>query len=228
MGHEITRLQEFVDNFLGSQSNINILEAGCGSASLLQFERTRCSLVGIDISEKQLQRNTSLDKKILGDIQFYDFPASTFDIIICMDVLEHLPQPELALRNFYQGLKKGGIIVLKLPNVLSSKGLITKYTPYWFHLFFYKFIYREKNAGKDDVGPFPTYLKFCITPKAIRNFALNRGAEVVYYDAYDVDWIPHNKIMRFFYLFYTSLDTLAQLLSFHTLGQSEFIMVLKK
>jgi ubiquinone/menaquinone biosynthesis C-methylase UbiE len=93
-----SNLQTFVDAELRDKP-VRLLEAGCGSASNLQFG-DNVWLMGIDISQKQLERNTTLHEKIVGDIQNYEFPPDSVDAVICWDVLEHLPQPQLALRGF--------------------------------------------------------------------------------------------------------------------------------
>ena len=99
MSEEIQSLQSFLDKELLHRPSVRVLEAGCGSASNLKLGE-QVWLVGIDISEKQLARNTVLREKIHADIQRYAFPAESFDAIICWDVLEHLSKPELALRQF--------------------------------------------------------------------------------------------------------------------------------
>ena len=152
----IVKLQSVVDNCLKGKNNIRALEAGCGAKSYIKFKQN-AYIVGIDISEKQLQRNTTVDEKILGDIQFYDLKPCSFDAIISRYVLEHVPKPQLALKNFLKALKEEGIIVLVLPNVMSLKGLLTKFTPHWIHILVKRYIFKKKNAGKDDATPFKTY-----------------------------------------------------------------------
>ena len=66
----VIKLQSAVDNCLNNgKNNIKVLEAGCGAKSHIKFKQN-AYIVGIEISEKQLQRNTTVDEKILGDIQF--------------------------------------------------------------------------------------------------------------------------------------------------------------
>jgi hypothetical protein len=48
MKQEIITLQENIDDFLRDRSNINVLEAGCGSANLIHFGKERCYLGRID------------------------------------------------------------------------------------------------------------------------------------------------------------------------------------
>jgi SAM-dependent methyltransferase len=227
MIERILKLQEFIDNLLDVKADVIVLEAGCGSTSFFRFKQ-RVHIVGIDISEKQLLRNTVLDERILGDIQYHEFQPSSFDVIVCWNVLEHLPKPKLALKKFAVAVKDDGIIVLGLPNVFSLKGLLTKYLPYRFHVLIYRYLFGKRNAGKDDIGPFKTYLRFSITPTAIKKFAVNNGLKVVYFDthdALDADYLRRNKIA---YVTYKILRAFAEFVSLGKLGNSDFIIVLHK
>ena len=227
MSREIQGLQSFLDKELLQRASVRVLEAGCGSASNLNFGE-RVQLVGIDISEKQLARNTVLQEKIAGDIQHYRFPDESFDAIICWDVLEHLPHPELALRQFAQAVRVGGLVILKLPNVLSVKGLLTKFLPHTFHILIYRYFHGNKNAGKNDTAPFKTYLRFCISAGAIRKQAARLGLQTVYFateDVADFGWLQRKKAAR---LFYVGLKRFFYLLSLGGLADSELMIALKK
>jgi SAM-dependent methyltransferase len=220
-------LQTFLDKELRRFASLRVLEAGCGSASNLDFGQ-QVSLVGIDISAKQLARNTVLEEKITGDIQYYRFADQSFDAIICWDVLEHLPHPELALRQFAQAIRDGGYVILKLPNVLSVKGLLTKFLPHTFHILVYRYFHGNKDAGKNDTAPFKTYLRFCISAGAIRKQAAQIGLLTVYCqteDVADFGWLRRKKAAR---LCYVSFKRFFHVLSLGSLGDSELMIVLKK
>ena len=220
-------LQTFLDGELFRRPSLRVLEAGCGSASNLELPGEVC-LVGVDISEKQLARNTVLHEKIVGDIQRYEFPPDSFDAIICWDVLEHLSQPELALRQFARAIKPGGLVILKLPNVLSLKGLVTKFLPHTFHVLVYRYIYGDKNAGKNDTVPFKTYLRFCISAGAIQKQAAQLGLETAFFatvDAADFHWLQQRKAVHSIYV---TVKKIVKMLSLGRLGDSELILVLKK
>ena len=184
MNEEIGAVQAIVDRALAGKTAVTVLEAGSGSATHLAFPPdTR--LVGIDISERQLERNAALDEKIVGDIQSYDLPTNTFEIVVCWQVLEHLPHPERALVRMVAALKEDGLLVLSLPNVLSLKGLITKLTPHSFHVWVYRRLLGRRDAGKDDTAPFPTFLRLDMRPAGIRRFALENGLGVDHFDAFE-------------------------------------------
>jgi len=42
-----------------------------------------------------------------------------YDYIVCIDVIEHIEQDELAIKNIFQSLKKSGTLILSTPNRLS-------------------------------------------------------------------------------------------------------------
>lgn len=226
----ISGLQKFLDDALQDRPELRVLEAGCGSASHLQFEQPSHQ-TGIDISEKQLQQNRDLDERVLGDIQYYDFQSRRFDVIVCWDVLEHLPNPELALERFAKGLKEDGLIVLKLPNLLSVKGLLTKYLPHCLHVGVYRYLYGYRNAGSPDVGPFKTYLKRALTADSIKTFALHHGLTVAFFHSYDVAELSYflrkDGRARLARKMYVVLTAVGRLLSFGHLGDSELIIVLR-
>lgn len=164
------RVQAIVDAMLDESKPLRVLEAGCGSRSHIQLSRNT-QIVGIDVSEEMLERNDQLDEKIRGDIQTYPLDHSSFDIIFCWDVLEHLPHPERALQNFMRAVREGGIIVLGAPVANSLKGTITKLTPLWFHVWVFRHLLKNNVAGTKGHGPFPTFFKKSMSPGSIERWA---------------------------------------------------------
>ena len=222
----IVELQNIVDRKVVGRDTI-VLEAGCGSTSHLVFPE-EVYMVGIDISQTQLERNASLDEKILGDIQYFNFQPLSYDIIVCWDVLEHLPNPKMALQRFVGAVKDEGLIVLKLPNVISLKGIVTKYLPYPVRVIFYRYLLGNKEAGKEDTAPFRTYLRFSIAPSNIIKYMMENGLSVAYFNTYDVlssAWFQRNKVV---WTLYRLLSGLLKFITFGKFGDSEFIVVFQK
>jgi len=157
---------------------IRVLDAGCGGGDFY-VNYTDAHIVGIDLDEDALERNSRLDEKVVGDLRTYRFEANSFDSIVCQDVLEHIEDPMAVLRNFAEWTRPGGTIVLGFPNVTSVKGLITKFTPHRFHLWFYRRILGSKKAGTAGYGPYKTYLRFSISPWTLRRIAPALGLQVI-------------------------------------------------
>ncbi len=230
MAEHIARVRAFLEARLADQVPPRVLEAGCGSCSWFDLSN-RARVVGIDISAKQLQRNTLIHESVLGDITTHRFEPGSFDIIVCIDVLEHLSRPEAALANFREALAAGGLLILKIPNALSWKGLFTKFTPHGLHVWVYRRFLGRPQAGREDVGPFKTYMRLAISPRNLRRWAGSTGLEVAYQDYYQA-WSqarlraklgPLDLLVRL-------LDGMTHLLSGGqmSLVRTEYIIVLRK
>jgi len=172
------RLKEI---FAGRE-RLSLLEAGCGARSHINLPNLSFK-AGIDISQRQLDRNRDLDQKILGDVQVYPLDQRAYDLIICWDLLEHLDMPLEALENLFRALKAGGALILAFPNLCSLKGLLTKATPFAVHAFFYRYIIGHKR--KEDFDQFPTFFHSSIIPERVAGFARSRGLQLDFFLLYE-------------------------------------------
>ncbi|MBR0841978.1 methyltransferase [Bradyrhizobium liaoningense] len=163
------------------QGRLATYEAGGGSCSVLPTELlSRSHVTVVDIDEDQVRNNTYADEAILGDVQTYRFGREVFDLVICYNVIEHLPDVESALLNFRDALKRGGMILIGAPNPRSLSGVVTKYSPHWFHVWFYQHIRGIKDAGLPGEPPFPTFFHPLVTLPRLAAFAAANGLEVIY------------------------------------------------
>jgi SAM-dependent methyltransferase len=159
-------VQKLVDLTLDRGTGQQVLDAGCGYNLPLALP-TGTRLVGLDISPEALAKHDRLDDAILGDLETYPLPAAEYDLILCWTVLEHLRHPRAAVENLARALKPGGLLVIRVPNVWSLKGLVTKLTPYRFHVWVYRRLFGYPDAGKPGFAPFPTYLRPEIAPRRL-------------------------------------------------------------
>jgi SAM-dependent methyltransferase len=101
-------------------SGRRILDAGSGEgygAALLR-RAGASSVVGIDIHEEAV--NHARDRyglEILqGDIGALPFPDSSFDLIVCFETIEHVPDGSRALSEFRRVLAEDGLLIISTPN----------------------------------------------------------------------------------------------------------------
>jgi SAM-dependent methyltransferase len=194
-------------------TGLSIYEAGGGSTSFLPLDALRRAHVTVvDIDENQIRNNDYAQETILGDIQTYRFPPGSFDLVICYNVIEHLADVEAALLGFCESLKQGGLILIGAPNPKSLSGVVTRYSPHWFHVWFYRYVRGEKQAGQPGQPPFPTYFHPLVTLSNLENFASTHGLEMIYRKQYESPRYPEMRMRK--PVFAALLDTVARITNF--------------
>lgn len=97
--------------------NVKILDIGCGRLNLLRFMQKNGygSLYGVDFSDELLD-GTSDDIKVYKmDCRNMSFDDSFFDVVVASDVLEHIEDDVIAIKEIWRVLKKNGIFIVFVP-----------------------------------------------------------------------------------------------------------------
>lgn len=69
-----------------------------------------------------LNSDPTVDPDVLGDAHSLPFAANEFDLVLVMEVLEHLTKPEIALGEAFRVLKHEGAAVLSIPFLVRVHG----------------------------------------------------------------------------------------------------------
>lgn len=107
-----------------------LADVGCGTGVYArEFARSsKSEFVGIDLSANALgEFNRQLGTKnkdlcvglIQGDASRLPIDSSTFDLVFCAHVLEHVPRDNATLEELYRVLNNGGYLRLIVPNSLD-------------------------------------------------------------------------------------------------------------
>ena len=178
-------------------TGLAIYEAGGGSTSFLPLDvLRRAHVTVVDIDEDQIRNNDYAQQTILGDVQTYRFAPGSFDLVICYNVIEHLADVEAALSGFCESLKQGGLILIGAPNPRSLSGVVTKYSPHWFHVWCYRYVRGDKNAGRPGHAPFPTFFHPLVTLPKLEAFARTHGLQVIYRKQYESPRYPEMRARK--------------------------------
>lgn len=101
-----------------SYSSGRILDIGCGTGRMMEELREHGQVVGIDISPKALEfcQKRGLRHVYWADLNSrLDLPDENFDLVVGLDILEHLENDDFALSEIYRLLKRGGLFLLSVP-----------------------------------------------------------------------------------------------------------------
>lgn len=161
---------------------IEILEAGCGRSWPFRLDGVRYRLTGIDLDadalKYRLEVQRDLNEALIGDLLTVSIESKKFDVIYCSFVLEHILDARQVLLRFVEWLKPGGSIIIKVPDPRSAHGFMTKMTPHWFHVFYYKYIVGYKEAGQPGHGPYETYYDKVVSRPGLNEFCEENGLSV--------------------------------------------------
>jgi SAM-dependent methyltransferase len=189
-------------------ASLAVYEAGGGSTSFLPLSvLDRAHVTVVDIDADQIRNNDYAQQAILGDIQSHRFKPGSFDLVICYNVIEHLADVEAALLGFCESLRPGGLILIGAPNPESLSGVVTKYSPHWFHVWFYRHVRGDKNAGLPGQAPFPTFFHPLVSLPRLEAFAAEQGLQAIYRRQYESPRFPEMRARK--PLFAAVLDAFA-------------------
>ncbi len=106
---------------LGDCRGKKILDAPAGKGLLTEELKKRGGVpVPVDIAVPEGRADfvrADLNKAL-------SFPDGHFDIVLCLEGIEHVENPLALLREFYRVLVPGGVLILSTPNVLNIRSRV--------------------------------------------------------------------------------------------------------
>ncbi len=111
---------------LNGRKDVDIYDAGAGygqySYWLSGIDRS-WRITALDVKEEQVADCNGFFQRIgrpnvkfqLGDVTRYALPGA-YDLVVCVDVMEHILEDEAALRCYSTSLKAGGMLIISTPS----------------------------------------------------------------------------------------------------------------
>lgn len=98
---------------------MNVLEAGCGAGRftevLLSLPATRLTSVDLSSAVEANQQNFPQDERhriVQCDICRSPFRQGSFDVVVCLGVIQHTPSPERTMGSLFGLVRPGGWLVI--------------------------------------------------------------------------------------------------------------------
>ena len=110
----------------------NLLDVGCGSGAFMLRQR-ECgwNVFGIEPSEAAagVARSLGLNDVWTADVETAPIEGRRFDVITLMGVLDHIPDPLVALTRLHSVCSVGGRLIATVPN--AGGAAAAQFGPHW-------------------------------------------------------------------------------------------------
>ena len=116
---------DFIDTRVGGLKGKRVVDVGCGGGILAESMALRgAEVLGIDMSEAplavaklhQLESGAVLEYRRITAEELAETEAASFDVVTCMEMLEHVPDPASTIRACAQMVKPGGYLFFSTIN----------------------------------------------------------------------------------------------------------------
>lgn len=184
--HDINPLRlDYIDRQAGGLTAKRVLDVGCGGGILSEaMARRAAEVTGLDLSEKALkvaqlhalESGTKVCYRLQGVEDFAVANTGTFDVVTCMEMLEHVPDPAQTVAACAELLRPGGLAVFSTINRNPKS--------YLFAVIGAEYVLRLLPRGTHE------YARF-IRPSELCRHARNAGL-----DAIDVIGMTYNPLSK--------------------------------
>ncbi|MBE2294985.1 MAG: bifunctional 2-polyprenyl-6-hydroxyphenol methylase/3-demethylubiquinol 3-O-methyltransferase UbiG [Phycisphaerales bacterium] len=116
---------DFIDTRVGGLKGKRVVDVGCGGGILAESMALRgAQVLGIDMSEAplavaqlhQLESGAVLEYRRITAEELAETEVASFDVVTCMEMLEHVPDPASTIRACAQMVKPDGYLFFSTIN----------------------------------------------------------------------------------------------------------------
>lgn len=147
-----------INEYINHNYPIRVLDVGCGAGIYIkEFVQNGFITYGVDISRIMIEKglmNLEVSKKSkikisVADAENLPFKKDSFDLIVAIGLLEYLPDNKKALSEFERLLKRNGILIFTIPNLIKLSYI---FDPYYYLIRIFaliKFLFRKNHTKKE-------------------------------------------------------------------------------
>lgn len=133
-GIKCATFRRVLDAVAKYKSKGSLLDVGCAFGYLSEMAKERgWDSYGIEVSEyaaKQAQEKIGTDKVMIGNFMDLVLPKDRFDVMVMVDLIEHIYDTSTVLKKCRESLKAKGLLVIVTPDIDSlSRRCLRKYWP---------------------------------------------------------------------------------------------------
>lgn len=124
--HEINPLRlGWIEHRVGGLAGKRVVDVGCGGGILSEaMARRGAEVVGIDLADEALEaarthaeeQGVAVEYRCIGTEVLADAEPGAFDVVTCMEMLEHVPDPAAIVEACARLVKPGGAVLFSTIN----------------------------------------------------------------------------------------------------------------
>ncbi len=109
-------VHDLINKFVKNKP-ISILDVGCGPGALMTELKQYGQVEGVDFSPDAVSfcKSRGIESVQVAPAESLPFPSENFDLVLALDVLEHLKDDDKAMKEIYRVLKPNGQIIIFVP-----------------------------------------------------------------------------------------------------------------
>ncbi len=150
------RYLELLEDFKVFRNTGKLLDIGCGFGFFLETaKRKGWDVIGLEITNDAVEACSSKGLNMHhGTLETAKFEDESFDVIVFIETIEHVIEPNRLIKEIHRVLRPGGLVYLSTPN--------------------FNALNRYRLQEKYDVIQYPLHLSY-FTPKTLRRFFERNG-----------------------------------------------------
>lgn len=168
---------QIIGSHLNAQPDSNVVDIGAGKHSpFIEFvdDPTRHNVIGVDISDAEMRRNTTLNEQIVADAEAgIPLESEYTDLVVSRSTLEHFHNTQPVVQEMFRILKPGGSVILLFPSRFSPFSILNRIIP------------RKRTnkllsllvPGSEGLLGFPAYYDHC-SPREMRALCESVGFRI--------------------------------------------------
>jgi len=194
--HRINPLRvEWIERVAGPVATRRVVDVGCGGGILAEALAARgANVLGIDLSEKslavaklhQLESGVEVEYRAVSAEALADERPGAFDLVTCMEMLEHVPDPASVVQACVRLVRPGGLALFSTLNRNPKSYLLA--------ILGAEYVLNLLPRGTHDWSRF-------VRPAELAAYARRAGAELV-----DIVGLAYNPLTRAFRLVPNDVD----------------------
>lgn len=105
-----------------SSGQVNVLDVGCGNGTAVTYKLAEAgyNVHAIDVHKESIEYAARNNRYANLHFELQDvedlIPTNKYDVVVCSDIVEHLPAPRCVLRRLSRMVKPDGLVICTIPN----------------------------------------------------------------------------------------------------------------